>query len=832
MRPLIRAGIRDLIRRPLFSGLMLTGLALGVSVVTAIDLASQSALRAFELSTNSLVGRTTHAMVGGPKGVSEDFYRELRSESDVLQAAPVVEGVVSALDYDQRPLRVLGIDLFAEAPFRDYLGPGLPFDPQFQRFFTEAGMAIIGEEFAAANRLLPGSELTVQVDDRLEVVTILGILSTLGSSDVVLMDIAGAQELLGLSGQLSRIDLITDTDGVEALRLRLPAGLRIVSSNEQRETADQLTSAFRLNLTALSLLALIVGIFLVYNTMTFSVLNRRKVLGTLRSLGATGEQIFAQVVLEATVVGLLGSILGILLGVLLAQFALSLVTRTINDFYFLITVREVTLSARVVAKAVALGVGAGAVAAIIPATEAARVAPVQVLRRSDLEQGTRVWVPRLGILGLVMTAAGAAVFLLSAESLSRSFFGILIVVFGLALMVPYATLLFMWFFRMLSARIHWRLAVRGVAGQLSRVSIAIAALMVALSVTIGVTMMINSFRTTVENWLDITLYSDIYVSSPATAGNRPLASLPPSMVGRLDQMEGVAVVEPFRAVQVQSMSGELDLTAVDPRRVRDAGIYRFANGTAREVWDRVRKGAVVISESLQFRTGIQDELVLETETGSKTFDVVGVFYDYSSDRGTVLMSREVYTELWNDPALSSLGIEALPSYDIGDLAESIRTELAGTGLMVQENQQIREEALRIFDRTFAITESLRVLAVVVAFIGVLSALLALQLERKREYATLEAVGLTPEGLARLTYIETGLMGLSAAVLALPTGLLLALILIHVINVRSFGWTIQLAPAAGPFLQAIVVGLAASLAAAIYPVSRLRKMPLGEAIRGE
>jgi putative ABC transport system permease protein len=371
-----------------------------------------------------------------------------------------------------------------------------------------------------------------------------------------------------------------------------------------------------------------------------------------------------------------------------------------------------------------------------------------------------------------------------------------------------------------------------VTGQLSRSGIAIAALMVALSVTIGVTLMINSFRSTVINWLDITLYSDIYVSSPVTAGNRPHANLSPALKARLERVEGVGTVEAIRAVHVQGDIGELDLTAVDPERVRDAGIYRFATGTARQVWDRIREGAIVVSESLALRTGDQDTLVLETESGPKTFEIVGVFYDYSSDRGTVLMSREIYQEHWNDPAISSLGVGALQDVSVDDLAESIRAELSGTGLIVQENFQIREEALRIFDRTFAITQSLRVLAVIVAFVGVLSALLALQLDRRREYATLEALGLAPEGLERLTYLETGLMGLSASLLAIPTGLLLALILIHVINVRSFGWTIELAPAFGPFLQAVVVGVVASLAAAVYPVSRLRNMQVAEAIRGE
>jgi putative ABC transport system permease protein len=747
-------------------------------------------------------------------------------------AAPVVEGVVSALDFEQRPLRILGIDLFAEPPFRDHTPPGLQFDPDFQQFFTKPGTAIIDEELATASQLMPGTELEVQIDDRIETITILGVVSSLGSSDILLMDIAAAQELLGTTGRLSRIDLISEAEGIASIQSQMPPGTRIVSSGQQRETADQLTAAFRLNLTALSLLALVVGIFLVYNTMTFSVLSRRRVLGTFRALGVTGEQIFAQIVLETVIVGLLGSFLGLLLGVLLARFALALVTQTINDFYFLLTVREVALTGSVVAKAIALGVGAGVIAAIVPASEAARVAPVQVLRRSDIEQGARVWIPRMALVGIAMSAVGSAIFVLSDESLPSTFIGILIVILGIAFMVPFATLLFMWFFRLLSSRIHWRLAVRGVSSQLSRVGIAIAALMVALSVTIGITLMIDSFRATVENWLEITLYSDIYVSSPAAIGNRPQASLAPDLEARLAELDGVATVEAIRTVQVQGENGEFDLTAIDSRRVRDAGIYRIANGGAREVWERVREGAVVISESLEFRNEIQDTLTLETDTGPQEFEVVGIFYDYSSDRGTVLMSREVYLENWNDPSLSSLGVEARPGTDVSELTQAIRSELAGTGLAVQDNQQIREEALRIFDRTFAITDSLRILAIVVAFIGVLSALLALQLERKREYATLEAIGLPPQGLEKLTYLETALMGLSASLMALPTGLLLALILIHVINVRSFGWTIQLAPTADPFLQAIAVGLVASLAAAVYPISRLRKMPIATAIRGE
>jgi putative ABC transport system permease protein len=158
--------------------------------------------------------------------------------------------------------------------------------------------------------------------------------------------------------------------------------------------------------------------------------------------------------------------------------------------------------------------------------------------------------------------------------------------------------------------------------------------------------------------------------------------------------------------------------------------------------------------------------------------------------------------------------------------------VAPAGLSVQANRSIREEALRVFDRTFAITAALRLLAVVVAFIGVLSALLALQLERRRELATLRALGMTIGGLWKMTLLETGLMGAAAGVLAIPTGLVLALVLIYVINLRSFGWTIQLAVDPAIFLQALLIGLAAALLAGIQPMRRLARLEVADALRQE
>src|SRR5262249_48832488 len=182
--------------------------------------------------------------------------------------------------------------------------------------------------------------------------------------------------------------------------------------------------------------------------------------------------------------------------------------------------------------------------------------------------------------------------------------------------------------------------------------------------------------------------------------------------------------------------------------------------------------------------------------------------------------------------ISGIAVYVAPGADVQPVANALRAALSGTQLQVQVNRELRQQALNIFDRTFAITNALRLLAVVVAFIGVLSALMALQIERSRELATLLALGLTNAQLWRLTLLETGLMGLAAGLLSLPTGFILALVLIYVINLRSFGWTIQLTVDPWVFAQAVAVSVVAALLAAVYPMRRLLKLPVAAALRQE
>lgn len=607
-----------------------------------------------------------------------------------------------------------------------------------------------------------------------------------------------------------------------------------------------MTRAFELNLTALSLLALIVGMFLIYNTMTFSVVQRRGLLGALRCIGVTRGQIAALVLLEAALISLVGSLLGLGLGALLGQGLVRLVTRTINDLYFVVTVRDLSLEPPVLLKGLLLGIGATLLSAAVPAIEATMTPPRAVLRRSSVEDRARRLTPRLALAGAGLIVAGLVLLLIPATargegatlSLFVAFGALFAVVLGAALISPALTVALMHLARpALGAAfgLLGRMAARNVVAALSRTAVAVAALMVAVSVSIGVGIMVGSFRQTVVAWLEQSLIADVYVSAPTTAANRVDSTVPPELVAALSAVEGVQAVTRFRSVQVDTPIGPTTLVAIDAPAARGRAALRFREGGGEATWAAWESGAVLISEPLAYRTGLGmgDTLTLRTDRGPRAFSIAGVYYDYSSDRGIIRMPYAAYRAAWDDPAISSLALYAAPGVDVDALVQRLRAVAARQGdLIVNPNRALREGTLAVFDRTFAITSVLQALATIVAFIGILSALMALQLERARELAMLRANGLTPRQLWGVVLTQTGLMGLTAGLLAMPLGLALALVLVYVINRRSFGWTLDLSLDPSLFVQALLVAGIAALLAGIYPALKMSRTSPALALREE
>ncbi|NDJ33100.1 MAG: FtsX-like permease family protein [Chloroflexi bacterium] len=847
-RVLWQVGWRYLIRHPLQTGLMVLGITLGVAVVIAIDLANESASRAFDLSVDAIAGRATHQIVGGPGGLDEDIYAQLSADPAVdVDIAPVVTDYVSSPDLGDRPIQLLGVDPFSESPFRSYLGgEEVPLD-QLVAFFTDPGAILISTGLADRYDLAQGDTITLIYSGQPVEATIVGLLQPDDSlsartlESLILADVATAQEITGQVGRLTTIDLIVpedDTGTLSTVRDALPEGAVLQTVEARSGSVEQMTQAFRTNLLALSLLALVVGLFLIYNTMTFSVVQRRPLFGTLRCLGVTRREVFGMVLVEALIVGVIGAVLGTGLGILMGQGAVRLVTQTINDLFFTVTVTGVQVPPISLAKGALLGIGATAAAAAAPAWEAASVPPRLALNRSGIEDKAQRIAAVTGIAGVIVTAVGVSTLLIPSRSLVVSFLGTFGVIIGFALLTPITMSVFMRLARPLTAAAFGalgRMAPRDVIKSLSRTSIAVAALMVAVSVTIGISVMVGSFRNTVIVWLEQTLVGDVYISVPGGPQTDPSSTIDPAVFPVLEAYPGVQHVDIVRSVDVDSPLGLVNVSAVTNNDQEAPRYYKDSLVPTEQIWGAMQSGQVVISEPFanRFQKGIGDTITLNTDRGPREFEVVATYFDYGSVQGTVVMAYDVYTDLYDDTRVTAVTLALSDSADPDDVTRGLQAELAGVqDLTIRSNQGLRQDVLVVFDQTFAITGALNILTTIVAFIGVLSALLALQLEKKRELGILRAVGLTEGQMWGLTLLETGLMGTVAGLLAMPTGYVLALILVFIINRRSFGWTLQMQVLPQPFITALIVAVAAALLAAIYPARRLTQMPTAEAIRFE
>lgn len=858
LRAILRLAWRYAWRRPLQSLFLIAGVAIGVAMIVAIDLANGSAQRAFALGTETVTGRATHQILGGPSGLDEAIYTRLRRDLGFRDSAPVVEAYVVVSELDGQPVRLLGVDPFAEAPFRSYLGQmdeAEPAPDYLTTLMVEPNTVLISTAVAARYGLAPGDTLTARLGTTRHALTIAGLLepsddlSRRALDSLLITDIATAQEVLGRVGRLDRIDLLIPAGAagdaiLSAIRATLPPDVRLTLSSGRSGTVNEMTAAFELNLTALSLLALVVGMFLIYNTVTFSVVQRRPIIGTLRALGMTRREVYLLILLEAMLLGVLGTLAGLALGVGLGRGAVQLVTRTINDLFFVVSVREVDVPLGTLLKGAAIGVAAALAAAALPALEATSVPPAGALRRSNVEERARAALLWVGPAALGLLVIGALL-LIPEWNLVVAFGGLFAIIVGMALLTPLLTLGLMAGVQGVLGRagVIARMAPRTIMRSLSRISVAVAALMVAVSVIIGVGVMIGSFRSTVELWLEDVLQADIFVSPPSLNANQVLTTLEPGLVDELAHWPGITVSATTRSVDVAAfvdpaVDGETaqtvrlaalsqDLAGADRR-------YRAAVGDWQATWQAVTQGGVMINEPManRFDLAVGDDLVLQTDQGRQAFPIAGIAVDFDVNP-MVFMHDPIYRRWWNDKAISAIALFVEPGVDVDALVAELRAEYAGREeLLIRSNQGMRQNALDVFDRTFAITIALQLLATLVAFIGILSTLLSLQLERVREIGVLRSTGMTRGQLWRLSLLETGLVGGSAGLLAMPTGYVLAVILIYIINLRSFGWTLEMRLDPWEFGRAFLVSLAAALVAGLYPAWRMGRIAPAEALRSE
>ena len=822
----LAASTRFYRQHPLQLALALLGIALGAAVIVAVALATRAAALSFDRSLDALAGPMTHELRAVEGALDERVYRQLRLGADAPPALPLLRARLTLGEYR---VDLIGLDPLALPP-----GAGVQaaLSAQLPQLLTEPGTVVVPASLPASTALPPGEPVRGRIAGRdVELQPLAHFAAGPGDwlGDALLADIATVQELAGRVGELDRIQLRLGPGEAAALQGALPAGIELLRYADRRETFDAMTGAFRTNLLAMSLLAMLVGAFLVYNTMTFAVVQRRPTLAVLRMVGATPRQLFLRLLFEAGVIGLVGGFLGLLLGLVLGQGLLTLVARTVSDLYVTIEPTRPDLAPAQLLTALAITLGAVLAATLGPARDAARTDPASLIRTADAPAARQRY--RALFAGLALLAACPLLLALSGASLVAGFAALFLLIAGYALLCP--ALLHALVAAALRAlprrgRTGPALALRGVQRALPRTAPAITALAVAVAATVGVAIMISSFRGSVAGWLDTTLQGDLYVYRE---GEGEL--LAPAWRDRLAALPGVETVAAARQRTLRIDGEPIRVLVLGANGIASRSFELIA-GPAGATAETLASGdGILVSEPLARRRALTvgSTVVLGTPDGGLTLPVRGIYRDYASSYGAAVLPRARYEAHWADRQWSSIALTLAPGADPRAQRQRILAlgDDAGLALEVNSNRAIRERSLVIFDRTFVITEVLRALVVIVAFVGILSALMALFLERGREFAVLRATGMTPRQLLGLVLTQAGTSGLLAGLLALPLGGALSVLLIDVINRRSFGWTLATRIDPGIILHSLLLAVIAAILAALWPARRLADGDLREAL---
>ncbi len=828
------------------------GVALGIAVVLAVWMANQSSVRSFETALEMVAGKTSLEIVGTGPGLREERLLELDWLEQFGRISPIIEGEARASfpSGDREWLRILGVDILRDESFRDYrlvrfTGQSQSPGPrEFLQLLSDPSAILLTQKLARRHGLDPDSSLDLDVRDRRETLTVRGLLLDRGPARALngtfaLMDIAAAQWLLGRLGRIDRVDLrLKPGTGIEqaeaAIAARLPQGLTVQRPSRRGRQVEKMLEAFHFNLTALSHIALLVGLFLIYNTVSLSVITRRREIGILRAVGGSRRQVAGLFLAEAGLLATLGCALGILLGGWLARGALSLTSSTLDRLYIRSAAEPVPVGVEHLVLAFAVGIPLALLAALVPALEASRVAPTEAVRGADrLESRYRLswrqrWIPPI----LAALALGFAC-LDSVDGIPLfGYAACLATVFAVAFLVPAVLHVSGRAGSRLTRRwtgVEALLANANLSGSIPRISISVAALAVSLSMLTAIAVMIGSFRETVQYWVQQTLQADLYLA-PATRSNiYSESSLSPELVRLVAANPGVAAVDRFTSFTIdyqgrQALLGSGDFAVQLDR----AGLLFKAPRDGRSaVRAAIGQDAAVVSESfaLRHRKTVGDAVVLNTPRGQRAFRVAAVYYDYSSDQGIVALDRSTFRKYYGDQPPRSLAVYLNEGLD----PERVRSEiLAGlppqSRVFVHTNASLKTEVLRIFDNTFTITYALEIIAVAVAILGVAATLITLILDRKPELALLRWTGAEQRQIRKMVVIEAALLGAISQGLGVAAGILLSLILIFVINVQSFGWTIQYHLPAGFLLQSSLLILLATALSGIYPAYRAGRVP--------
>jgi putative ABC transport system permease protein len=826
--------VRYALRHRFLALINVLSVALGVAVYLAIQITNYSAEQSFAAGVDLVAGRG-HLEARGE--IDDALFPQLQKIEGVVAATPLVEGVMTLPDFPSEYLHLVGIDPLTNSEFRNFSSSD---SADQDRWFGDSHAITISKAFADARGLKIGDSLKVQAGEGTVILTVAFLMDTENAdSHFAFMDIGWAQELLGKAGTLSTVLFrVQDPKNLDPLASRIaqivPANVVVEPPSNRSAQIAKMLAGFHLNLTALSLVSLSVGIFLVYNTISASVVRRREEIGILRSIGVSPVQVRWLFLGEALLYGLTGSLLGIAGGLLVARSLLGAVATTISNVYVLTSIEHAYLPWDQVILVFLLGLAATFLGAWVPAQSAVVVSPLQALNLGFLiersERPSAVWIGWSAVAALVALISGIGA--LRAGIRNVAFLCALSTLVTFCLLAPFLTY---WFGRGISELFRTahliHLAAQNLVRSLFRNAFTIAALGSATAMLVSVSIMIFSFRSTIDRWIARRLVADLFITSVQNeiAGFQNFIS--PDLIAFLKHLPSIDALDTYRDYEAEVNGSPAALGIVEGVGRNRPQFVGGADAQKLRKWHDA--DTVIASEPLAQRLKLQEgqSVLLTTPVGQKSFTVVGIFYDYTRDSGLLLMQRSSFEKYWHDPRVHSIGVYLKVGATPQQVIEQIRNGYPKSGgYAIQSNRELKTSVDRIFEQTFAVTYLLRGIAMVVAVIGITLNLAVLVKERERELAILRAVGTSIWQIAGLVLTEAFLLAALSIAIGIVAGCALAFVLTEVINKTFFGWTIPLQIPWEQLGTIPLILLPVALLAGLAPAIQAGRTPIVEAIR--
>lgn len=789
-------------------------LALGSGVYLAMRLANRAALAGFEQFTSGITRQADWTVTGSTGALSESWLREMRDVLDErpVHLLPVVEDTVMPYTEEktteiglQPTWRLVGVDFVSLLNLRGEAPAGLTGD-------LKAADGIFVSE---RRKFRVGDEMRVVLHEQVLTLKVGGVIPELPGVPVppdslLLMDLPAAQKLMQKQGKVDRVEILVERGEAfptlrdetgDLLRAAAKERWQVSGAEDRRMLAGTMTEAFRLNLTILSLLALFVGGYLIFQALDGVVIRRREEIGILKSLGVTDAAVQRAFLIEALLLGLLGGVLGLGVGWAGAQAAVGGVSRTVNALYGASSVQSAALHPGEAALSMSIALITSLVAAWWPAREAAQTPPVHLLGKKAATFSGGCWW-RAEWLGWALMLVAAVLAQFGAWRLAggtrvplASYAAALAWLLGTGLAAG-------WLLPKLakkSSSVTQRIGFSHLRRPTVRHRFAVAALASAVAMTAGMAIMVASFDSTMRGWIERTLKADLYVSSAGAQSASSTHQISAATVEKIRAMPEVAELAALRSRVITLRGAPTMVLGVDGPFSQRHAVYAWVQEPASAVW--WENNGAIINESFaeRFEVAVGDDLELP---GGHSVHIAGVHADYGNERGSISIAESVFREWFDSEMAWRVGLMLKPGTDAEKVAETLST--AHPGLTVFTNAHLRREALRIFRQTFSVTYALEVIGVFVAVAGLGLALASLLLERRADLSTLRSLGMTGGQIARASAWEGAGVALAGAVMGLLSGGWLGWLLIHRVNKQCFGWTLSLSL---PWAQLAVLMLA-------------------------